>query len=304
MTSITTLIRGRPANLGDGMTVLRAVPQAAVRSVGPFLFVDHFGPTDLAAGRGLDVRPHPHIGLATVTWLFEGEIVHRDSLGTVQAIAPGDVNWMVAGRGIVHSERTAPERRAAPHRLHGMQTWVALPAEHEDCAPAFEHHPARTLPRSEAEGASLRVIAGTAFGMRSPVGVYSPTLYCALELAAGARFVLTAEHEERAVYVVGGAVTLDGQNAARGTLAVLEPDVDVTLAAERASQLMLLGGAPLGPRFLWWNLVSSSRAKIEAAQAEWAGYAAVLQRPTGRALQGERFAAVPGEHEFIPLPVR
>jgi redox-sensitive bicupin YhaK (pirin superfamily) len=296
MLPISTLIRGRATDLGDGMTVLRAIPQAALRSVGPFVFVDHIGPAELPAGKGLDVRPHPHIGLATVTWLFDGGILHRDSLGTVQPITPGDVNWMVAGRGIVHSERTAPEARRAPVRLHGMQTWLALPAEHEDCAPAFEHHPAATLPVIEAEGARLTVIAGAAFGRRSHVGVFSPTLYCALELAAGARFTLTAEHAERAVYVVGGEPLIDRQSASRGTLAVLEPGVDVVLSAVAGATLMLLGGAPLGPRFVWWNLVSSSREKIEAARAEWGRYGDPAQR--------QRFGAIPGEHEFIPLPAR
>jgi hypothetical protein len=296
MTSIATLIRGRATDLGGGLAVLRALPQAALRSVGPFVFVDHFGPSDFAVGQGLDVRPHPHIGLATVTWLFDGEIVHRDSLGTVQPIAPGDVNWMVAGRGIVHSERTAPAKRAVPGRLHGMQTWIALPAEHEDHAPAFEHHPAHTLPVIERDGVRLTVIAGHAFGARSPVGVFSPTLYCALELAAGARFVLTAEHEERALYVASGAVTVDGEPLTRGAFAVLSPGLDVTLSADPAAQLMLLGGAPLGPRHLWWNFVSSSRERIEAARGAWAAYAPAAGSPDGR------FAPVPSEHEFIPLP--
>ena len=296
MDVISTLIHGRATDLGDGMTVLRALPQAALRSVGPFVFIDHIGPAELPAGQGLDVRPHPHIGLATVTWLFDGEILHRDSLGTVKAIAPGDVNWMVAGRGIVHSERTAPERRRAPVRLHGMQTWLALPAEQEDCAPAFEHHPARTLPRLEREGVHAVVIAGTAFGLRSPVGVFSPTLYCALDLAAGARFDLDTEHAERAVYVVNGSLDLDGQTLERGTLAVLQPGVDVPLASAAGARLMLLGGAPLGPRFVWWNLVSTSREKIEAAREEWARYGDVAARG--------RFGSVPGENEFIPAPAR
>lgn len=296
MSAIATLIRGRATDLGDGMTVLRALPQAALRSVGPFVFVDHIGPAELPAGQGLDVRPHPHIGLATVTWLFDGEIQHRDSLGTVQPIAPGDVNWMVAGRGIVHSERTAPERRNAPVRLHGMQTWLALPAEQEDCAPAFEHHPARTLPRLERDGVHGVVIAGTAFGLRSPVGVFSPTLYCALDLATGARIDLGTEHPERAVYVVDGQLDLDGQALERGTLAVLQPGSDVTLTSAAGARLMLLGGAPLGPRFVWWNLVSSAREKIEAARADWARY--------GDAAARGRFGSVPGEHEFIPLPAR
>jgi len=296
MSSITQLIHGRATDLGGGMTVLRAIPQPALRSVGPFVFVDHFGPAELPAGQGLDVRPHPHIGLATVTWLFAGEIVHRDSLGTVQPIAPGDVNWMVAGRGIVHSERTAPERRHAPVRLHGVQTWLALPAGHEDGAPAFAHHPAHTLPVIEAEGARLTVIAGEAFGRRSPVGVFSPTLYCALDLAPGARFDLPAEHAERAVYVTRGTASVDGQAIDRGTLALLAPGTTVTLTSADGATLMLLGGAPLGPRFVWWNLVSSSREKIEAAREEWARYGDVAARG--------RFGSVPGEHEFIPAPAR
>lgn len=296
MQPIVTLHASHVADLGDGFTVFRSVPQAAVRSVGPFVFVDHFGPHDFPAGAGLDVRPHPHIGLATVTWLFDGEILHRDSLGTLQAIAPGDVNWMVARRGIVHSERTAPARRTQTHRLHGVQTWLALPTEHEDCAPAFAHHPAATLPLIEREGVRLRVIAGQAFGGRSPVAVFSPTLYCALELAAGARFVVTTEHAERAVYVVSGEVAIDGQHAARGQLAVLATGLDVTLTAQSAVQLMLLGGAPLGPRHVWWNLVSTSREKIVAAQDAWRHYA------PGSGT--DRFPAVPDEREFIPLPDR
>lgn len=296
MNPVATLLTGKAADLGGGLTVLRAVPQAALRSIGPFVFVDHFGPTDFAVGAGMDVRPHPHIGLATITWLFDGEIIHRDSLGSLQPIAPGDVNWMVAGRGIVHSERTAPEKRAVPGRLHGMQTWIALPAEHEDDAPLFEHHPGHTLPLVERDGVSLRIIAGHGFGARSPVGVYSPMLYGALELAAGARFVFTAEHEERALYVASGAVDIDGQAAGRGTLAQLAPGIDVTLTAEPAALVMLLGGAPVGPRFLWWNFVASTRERIDAARAEWSNYA----DPAARG----RFGSVPGEHEFIPLPAR
>lgn len=298
MTSIATRLPGRATSLGDGFTVLRAVPQAAVRSIGPFVFVDHFGPHDFPVGAGLDVRPHPHIGLATVTWLFDGEIVHRDSLGTVKTIAPGDVNWMVAGRGIVHSERSDPSRRVQPHRLHGMQTWVALSAEHEDHAPLFEHHPAASLPRIERDGVRLTVIAGHAFGARSPVGVFSPTLYCALELSAGARFVVTAEHEERALYVASGVVAVEGESLARGTLAVLSPGQDVTLTADPAALVMLLGGAPVGPRLLWWNFVATARERVTEAQVAWA------QFDPSRGSADGRFGAVPGEHEFIPLPAR
>jgi redox-sensitive bicupin YhaK (pirin superfamily) len=296
MHPIAALIHGRATDLGDGMTVLRALPQATLRSIGPFVFVDHIGPAELPAGRGLDVRPHPHIGLATVTWLFDGEILHRDSLGTVQAIAPGDVNWMVAGRGIVHSERTATERRRSPVRLHGMQTWLALPAEREDDAPAFEHHPAATLPTVSGDGTRLTVIAGEIDGLRSPVGVYSPTLYAALELAAGGRYMLAAGHVERAVYVAAGEALIGAQRVARGTLAVLAPGVPVALSSDAPATLMLLGGAPLGPRFVWWNLVSSSREKIDAARAEWARHGDPGQR--------QRFGSVPGELEFIPLPER
>lgn len=293
---IVSLIHGRPADLGDGVHVARVLPQAALRSVGPFVFVDHIGPIDFAAGQGLDVRPHPHIGLATVTWLFDGEILHRDSLGSVQPVAPGDVNWMVAGRGIVHSERTDPAQRARPRRLHGVQTWVALPAEHEDAAPAFEHHPAATLPRLDGAGWRLTVVAGQVGGLRSPVGVLSPTLYGELRLAAAASFTLDAEHAERALYVVDGAVEVEGAPVARGTLAVLAPGVEATFAAAQPARVMLLGGAPLGPRLLWWNLVSTAREKIAAAQDDWARY--------GDAAARVRFGSVPGEHEFIPLPRR
>jgi redox-sensitive bicupin YhaK (pirin superfamily) len=294
MDAIATLVRGRATDLGGGLTVLRVVPTAAQRSVGPFVFVDHIGPADFAVGRGVDVRPHPHIGLATITYLYDGALLHRDSLGTVQPIVPGDVNWMLAGRGIVHSERTPAATRALPHRLHGMQTWIALPEAHEDHAPAFEHHPAATLPQIERAGAVIRVIAGHAFGARSPVGVLSPLLYCSVELLAEAKFVVTPEHEERAIYVVAGSVRVDDQQAERGTLVVLEPGLDVTVTAETASTLMLLGGAPVGPRHLHWNFVASTRERIDAARAEWARYGDVAARG--------RFGSVPAEDEFIPLP--
>lgn len=297
MNSIATVIKGRDTDVG-GISVQRVLPSAALRMVGPFVFVDHMGPADLSIGQGLDVRPHPHIGLATVTYLFEGSFLHRDSLGTEQLIVPGDVNWMTAGRGIVHSERTPAPTRAQPSRVHGMQTWIALPEANEETAPAFEHHPAATLPQIERAGATIRVIAGHAFGARSPVGVFSPTLYCAVDLVAQARFVVVAEHEERALYVVNGAVTIDDQTFTRGMLVLLEPGLDITLTAEPAATVMLLGGAPIGPRFIWWNFVSSSQDKIEQAKTEWARYADVNQR--------QRFGSVPHEpeNEFIPLPVK
>jgi redox-sensitive bicupin YhaK (pirin superfamily) len=295
MSAVEHLIRGRPTDLG-GLAVRRVLPAAAVRWVGPFVFVDHMGPAPFAAGAGIDVRPHPHIGLATVTYLFEGEFVHRDSLGTEQRIAPGDVNWMIAGRGIVHSERTPADRRIAAHRAHGVQTWVALPDGHEDTAPAFEHHPARSLPQVDLPGAAITVIAGHAFGRRSPVNVRSPTLYCAAALEAGAALPLPAEHDERAVYVVDGSVTVDGTPVEAGTLAVLAHGAGVTAHSATGAQLMLLGGTPVGPRFVHWNFVASTRERIEAARRDWSSY--------GDAAARHRFGTVPGEHEFIPLPTR
>lgn len=296
MDSISTLVRGRTTDLGGGLNVLRVLPSDAQRSVGPFVFVDHIGPADFAAGQGVDVRPHPHIGLATVTYLFDGVLEHRDSLGTVQPIEPGAVNWMRAGHGIVHSERTPAAIRQRAHRLHGVQTWIALPEEHEDSAASFEHHPAASVPQIERAGATVRVIVGQAFGARAPAAVLSPTLYCAVELLPAARFVVTAEHEERAVYVIAGSVSVEQQHAERGTLVVLAPGLDVPVIAETAATLILLGGTPLGRRHLWWNFVASSRERLEAARQEWARYEDVAARG--------RFGSVPGEHEFIPLPER
>jgi hypothetical protein len=293
VSSIEHLVRGRPTDLG-GLAVRRVLPSAAVRMVGPFVFVDHMGPAEFAAGAGIDVRPHPHIGLATVTFLFEGEFTHRDSLGTEQPIAPGDVNWMIAGRGIVHSERTPAGRRAAPHRAHGVQTWVALPKEHEDIAPAFEHHPASALPRIDLPGVAVTVIAGDAFGAHSPVSVLSPTLYCAVRLDAGAALALPPEHDQRAVYAIDGNVAVDGLSLDAGTMAVLAGGGTVELRASAAARLMLLGGAPVGPRVVHWNFVASTRERIEQARQDWLRYG----DPGG----GGRFGAVPGETEFIPLP--
>lgn len=289
---IEQILRGRTADVG-GLPVARLLPQPERRALGPFVFVDHFGPTVLVPGTAMDVRPHPHIGLATVTYLFEGAIVHRDSLGRVQRIEPGDVNWMTAGRGIVHSERTPEDLRRRPAPLHGMQTWVALPHAAEEAQPSFVRHGARELPLIERPGAMIRVIVGTAFGVRSPVATFSATLYCALELGAGARLEVAAEHAERALYVASGAVAVDGDPVAAGELAVLAP-VPAIVVARQAARLILLGGEPLGERFVWWNFVASSRARIEAAQAEWLAYG-----------KGSRlFAQVPGETEFIPLPAR
>jgi redox-sensitive bicupin YhaK (pirin superfamily) len=284
---IAQILRAKPRDIG-GFAVRRVLPAWPTQMVGPFIFFDHMGPAALPPGHGLDVRPHPHIGLATVTYLFDGEILHRDSVGSVQPIRPGDVNWMTAGRGIVHSERTPPGLRASGARVHGIQTWVALPRAHEATAPAFAHHPAATLPVVTLPGVAVRVIAGTALGARSPVDVFSPTLYAAAELAPGARLALPPEHEERAVYLVDGAASVAGVALEPGTMAVLAPGADAEVRADAASIVMLLGGAKMdGARFIWWNFVSSSRERIEQAKADW---------------REDRFPPVQGETERIPLP--
>ncbi|HKW37298.1 MAG TPA: pirin family protein [Burkholderiales bacterium] len=287
--SAFSLLKPHTRDLGD-FAVKRLLPGHPHRTVGPFVFLDHMGPVALPPGKGADVRPHPHIGLATVTYLFEGQIVHRDSLGSVQRIAPGDVNWMTAGRGIVHSERTAPELRDRGPRLHGIQTWVALPRASELAEPAFHHHPQATLPRASASGVELRVIAGTAFGKRSPVAVFSPTLYVAAEMQAGGAFELDPEHEERGVYAVDGEVSVGGAPLPQQHLAVLEGRRTVEVRAATRARLMLLGGAGIdGERLIWWNFVASSRELIEEAKRRW---------------REQRFPGIPGETEFIPLPDR
>jgi hypothetical protein len=280
----------RTRDLGDGFEVRRVLPAAERRMVGPFVFFDQFGPVEFPAGRGLDVRPHPHIGLATVTYLFEGSILHRDSLGSLQPIAPGDVNWMTAGRGIVHSERTDAESRRQPQPLSGIQLWVALPQRDEEAAPDFTHYPAATLPLLEGEGKSVRVMAGALFGRRSPVKTHSELFYAAATLSPGASLPLDAAYPERAIYPLEGAIEIDGQAFAPGRLLVLASDRAVTIrpGAAASARLLLLGGEPLdGPRHIWWNFVSSRKERIEQAKADW---------------RDGRFAPVPGETEFIPLP--
>lgn len=275
-------------DLGDGFVVRRALPSPRRRMVGPFVFWDQMGPAVLAAGKGLDVRPHPHIGLATVTYLFEGEITHRDSLGTVQPIVPGAVNWMTAGRGIVHSERTPPHVRQHGGRLFGIQAWVALPRTEEDCAPAFAHYGSDLLPMVEDDGLRVRVIAGRFCGAQSPVRTAWETLCGDVSLAAGARVVLAADYEERAVHVVDGVVEVAERTSATGEILVLRPGSTPVVRAHRPSRLMIFGGAPMdGPRIVWWNLVSSSRERIEQAKQDW---------------RLGRFPPVPGDNEFIPLP--
>jgi len=285
--SIERVITGRARDIG-GFAVRRVLPAPGNEMVGPFIFLDHMGPATLPAGRGLDVRPHPHIGLATVTYLFSGVILHRDGLGFRQEIRPGDVNWMTAGRGIVHSERSPDAERARGPTLHGMQSWVALPDGHEDVEPSFTHHPAATLPALSVDGVELRVIAGEAFGRRAPAPTLWPTLYVDAVMPAGSVLELPSEYTERGIYVVDGAIGVDGAPVATGELAVLISGRSVSLRADAHSRLLLLGGERFATRrHIWWNFVASSRERIDAAKLDWSG---------------GRFAPVPGETEFIPLP--
>jgi redox-sensitive bicupin YhaK (pirin superfamily) len=273
-----------------GFEVRRALPAKERQMVGPFIFFDQMGPGEFLAGRGLDVRPHPHIGLSTVTYLFSGEILHRDSLGSQQPIVPGDVNWMTAGRGIAHSERTDQVLRTHSNRLFGIQSWVALPKDAEETAPAFVHHPAASLPLVEDGGVRLRLIAGTGWGLTAPVAVSSPLFYADAVLASGAAFPLPDEHEERAAYVLDGEVEVAGDRFEPGRMLVFRAGDRMPLrAGPRGARVLLLGGAAMdGPRHLFWNFVSSSRERIEQAKADW---------------KAGRFGKVPGdEAEFIPLP--
>ncbi len=287
LSAIDAIIRPRERDLG-GFSVRRVLPAGPRQMVGPFIFFDALGPATFAPGTGVDVRPHPHIGLATVTWLFEGELLHRDNLGFTQLIRPDEVNWMIAGRGIAHSERTPPEIRARPFRLHGIQSWVALPKFAEETAPEFHHYGAKELPAMDAEGVHLRVIAGTLLGLTSPVRTFSSMGYGALELATDARCVLPPEHEELAVYLVDGDLTVDGEPLPDGALATLLPGRSAELKASSPTRCMVLGGEPAdGPRHIWWNFVSSSPERLERARQDW---------------KLGRFATVPGETEFIPLP--
>jgi redox-sensitive bicupin YhaK (pirin superfamily) len=278
-------------DLGDGFTVRRALPSAHRRMVGPFIFFDQMGPALLGPGDGLDVRPHPHIGLATVTYLLEGSIMHRDSLGCVQEIRPGEVNWMTAGRGIVHSERSPDTTRATGGPIYGLQTWVALPTAHEETDPGFFHHGANEIPFAQADGVSITVVAGSSDGMTSPVRTFSDMLYADVALEAGARYALKAEHVERAAYVITGEVGVESQTGtfAPMELVVFKPGAEIVLRAVNGpARLMLVGGEPLAePRHIYWNFVSSSADRIEQAKEDW---------------RQDRFEHVPGETEFIPLP--
>jgi redox-sensitive bicupin YhaK (pirin superfamily) len=282
------VIKGRDRDIG-GFSVSRLLPVAQRRLVGPFIFFDHMGPVDLAPGHGVDVLPHPHIGLATVTYLFSGSMLHRDSLGSVQAIQPGDVNWMVAGRGIVHSERSGAEARKAGQRLHGVQSWVALPLAEEERAPSFDHFAAAQLPRREESGVTLRVIAGHAYGLAAPVPVFAPMFYLDLDFSAGGSIVLPDDYAERAIFIATGELAIGGVVHQAGTMVVLETDDDATVTAGQGARALALGGAPLdgGPRHIEWNFVSSVKARIEQAKADW---------------RDGRFPPVPNETGFVPLP--
>ena len=275
-------------DLGGGFTVRRLLPAAAKQAVGPFIFFDHFGPLDVAPDANHDVRAHPHIGLATVTYLFEGAMDHRDSLGTVQRIEPGAINWMTSGRGIVHSERTPPDLKGRLHRAHGLQLWTALPRAHEETAPAFSHTPADAIPACDIDGGHVRVLVGSAFGLSSPVATLSETLYLDVRLDAGAMLELGDLPQEAAIYPVAGTLTLDGEALAPHTMAVFDSGSAVRVATEDGARFVVIGGAPLdGHRFLFWNFVSSRKERLLQAADDW---------------EQQRFDKVPGETEWIPLP--
>jgi redox-sensitive bicupin YhaK (pirin superfamily) len=286
--AIEQVIVPRTVDLGD-FTVRRALPSARTRMVGPFIFFDHFGPAEFRAGSGIDVRPHPHIGLATVTYLFDGEIVHRDSLGTAAAIKPGEVNWMTAGSGIVHSERTGAELRATGSPIHGLQMWVALPKSKEEMDAGFAHHETAEFPMVQENGKSVRVVVGSLYGASSPVPVVQETIFGDVHLKAGSTLPVDADHEERAVYVIDGLVDISGDKFEAGRLLVFKPGDKVTLTAARDTHLVIVGGAAMdGPRHIWWNFASSRKERIEQAKAEW---------------KAGHFGKVPGDEiEFIPLP--
>jgi hypothetical protein len=285
---VEQVIVPRSVDLG-GFQVHRALPSGQSLMVGPFIFFDHFGPAVFKAGDGIDVRPHPHIGLATVTYLFDGEIVHRDSLGTAMPIRPGAVNWMTAGRGIVHSERTAAERRSGGAHLHGLQLWVALPAADEETAPAFAHTAAAEIPELTENGLKLRIVAGSLHGLRSPVVTSWDTIFAEARLKAGTTLPIDAVHEERAIYVLAGEIEVGGDRHGPERLLVLRPGDRVAARAISDAHFVVVGGAAMdGPRHIWWNFVSSRKERIEAAKADW---------------KAGRFDLVPGDTaEFIPLP--
>jgi redox-sensitive bicupin YhaK (pirin superfamily) len=292
---VSLVLEPRERYLGDGFFVRRLLPAGKRHAVGPFLFFDHFGPTTLPPGAGMDVRPHPHINLATVTYLYEGEIDHRDSLGSLQTIRPGDINWMTAGRGIVHSERTPAAARAGGATVHGLQLWVGLPREHEEAPPAFRHHAGESLPVVRAGGATIRVLAGEAFGARAPVETLSRLVYLDVKLDAGASVELPDGLGERAAYVIDGELECGGRVFAPARMLVLAPQGPVGLSSGGGARFVVVGGEPFPePRHLWWNFASSSEERLERAKLDW------LHR---RGEPGGPFPLVPGDDtEFIPLP--
>lgn len=292
--AIETVIIPRARDLG-GFEVRRALPAPRRQMVGPFIFFDQAGPAEFLTGQGIDVRPHPHIGLGTVTYLYEGEFEHRDSLGTHQMIYPGEVNWMVAGQGVTHSERTSAATRRGDSRLFGIQTWVALPESHEDKPASFEHHGKSALPLLQGEGKEVRLILGSAWGEEAPATLYSETFYADVQMQPHAKLPLPVDHEDRGIYVSVGSVEIAGEIFEAGRMMVFRPGDEITVTAgPMGARLMALGGATLnGPRFIWWNFVASSRDRIEEAKAAWAA---------GDWQQG-RFQLPPGDdQEFVPLP--
>jgi redox-sensitive bicupin YhaK (pirin superfamily) len=287
--ALELIIVPRVRDLGDGFMVRRALPHSQRQMIGPFIFFDQMGPVQLVPGRGMDVRPHPHIGLATVTYLFDGRVTHRDSEGNDMDITPGAMNLMTAGRGISHSERTPASERSTGGGMFGIQSWIALPQDREEMVPLFEHFDAALLPEVKDNGVRARVIAGSAFGRNSPVGMVSEWFYVEVQLDAGASAPLDADHEERAIYVTEGEVEIAGDKFEAPQLLVFRPGDRITVKAIRPSRLMFLGGSALeGPRYLWWNFVSSRKERIEQAKEEW---------------KSGKFALIPGDDkEFIPLP--
>ncbi|MGB0682041.1 MAG: pirin family protein [Magnetovibrionaceae bacterium] len=284
---IEVVITPRPSDLG-AFEVKRALPSVKKRMIGPFIFFDQFGPTVLEAGRAMDVRPHPHIGLATITWLIEGEILHRDSLGVVQTIRPGEVNWMTAGSGIVHSERSPESQRDIDCPLYGLQTWVALPEDQAECQPDFSHYGAGDIPALQGEGWAGSLIIGSLFGQKSPVKTASETVYADFKMTQGAIITLPGEIAERGLYVLSGGIEIGGEAIGDGTLVALKGGPAVSFRATADSQVFLIGGEPMdGPRNVYWNFVSSSKERIEKAKADW---------------REGRFPKVPGDDDYIPLP--
>lgn len=281
-------IQPKQHDLGGGFLVRRLLPSTVRQSVGPFVFFDHFGPVHAQPGDNHDVRPHPHIGIATVTYLFEGAMEHRDSTGVVQRIAPGELNWMTAGSGIVHSERTPPDLRDKPRTSHGLQLWMALPAEEEECAPAFVHFSADRLPKVALEGTRITVMAGTAFGASSPAPAKTPTLYLDMQMAAGGAVQIPADYSERALYALDDDCTVDGAALPQCQMVVLPAGSTPVLQAAAPSRVVLVGGEPVGHRFIVWNFVSSRKERIVQAREDWIA---------------KRFPVVDGETEFIPFPI-